>query len=115
MKIVKGKKKIVVDKDRTLKLITEIHHPEVQQACNARRIERTFSDVYFVNGIRYLVEDVLKKCNGTCKKMKSAGVPPSPMPVRSSKVIERVQIDLIEMYGRNSPHSTPLQLINFAW
>ena len=82
MKIVKGKKKIVVDKDRALKLITEIYCPEAQQACKSigvRRIDRTFSDV---NGIRYLVEDVLKKCNGICKKMKSVGVPPPPMPVK---------------------------------
>ena len=106
LKVVRGKKKIVVHRKRAKKIIAKLHRPNGQVSCmptGAKRIEKTFNEVYFINDTRSLVHDVLTNCDGTCKQMKVAGAPPPPKAVTTMMVMERIQIDLIEMYGSRSP------------
>ena len=104
-KVVRGKKKVVVYKEQAQDIIRKMHCPN-GSACTsvgARRLEKTFSATYFINDARHLVQDTLDKCTGTCKLMKSLGVSaPPPKPVRTSSIMERVQIDLLQMYGPKS-------------
>ena len=80
-------------------------HSRLTFTCvGARRLEKTFSATYFINDARHLVQDTLDRCTGTCKLMKSLGVSaPPPQPVHTSSIIERVQMDLLQMYGPKSP------------
>ena len=102
----RGKKKVVVYKEQAQDIIRNMHCPNGSActAVGARRLEKTFSATYFINDARHLVQDTLDRCTGTCKLMKSLGVSaPPPQPVRTSSIMERVQMDLLQMYGPKSP------------
>ena len=94
-KVVRGKKKVVVYKEQAQDIIRNMHCPNGSActAVGARRLEKTFSATYFINDARHLVQDTLDRCTGTCKLMKSLGVSaPPPQPVRTSSIMERVQM-----------------------
>ena len=68
------------------------------------KLKNLFSEWYLLNCIQEVVTDVLNRCDGTCKLMKSIKVSkPPPQPVRSMKIMERIQVDLLELYGPKSP------------
>ena len=101
-KVVRGKKKVAVYKEQAQDIIRKMHCPN-GSACTsvgARRLEKTFSATYFINDARQLVQDTLDKCTGTCKLMKSFCT--TSKPVHTSSIMERVQIDLLQMYGPKS-------------
>ena len=62
-------------------------------------IVKCFSQQYDCEGVRKMVQDVKANCDATCKNMAALKtLKPPPKLIRTFKVVERVQIDLLEMF-----------------
>ena len=108
-KVVRGQNKVVLYKEQAEDRIKDMHRPNGSActAMGARKLEKTFSATYFVNDVRRLVQETLDKCTGRCKVMKTLSVSaPPPKPVHTSYIMERVQMDLLQIYGPKSPFSS---------
>ena len=64
-----------------------------------------FNQCYTINGYQKLITETLRSCTGSCKLTKwlNTSASPPPQPVRTKYVMERIQIDLLQMYGPKSP------------
>ncbi len=79
--------------------IVESLHSSAPGVCNPGGINSIvglFTCKYYYKGIRKVVEHVLRDCQGTCKLIKSIDThPPPPKAIRTMRVMEEVQCDLI--------------------
>ena len=104
--LVKGGRKQYIATNRAREIIKNIHRPQ-GRACRKdgiNAIVKCFSQQYDCKGVRKMVQDVKANCDGTCKKMAALKTrKPPPKLMCTFKVMERVHIDLLEMYGSQSP------------
>ena len=99
-------RKEVVHANRAWEIIKNIHRPP-GRACRKdgiNAIVKCISQQYDCKGVRKMVQDVKANCDGTCKKMATLKTQnPPPKLICTFKDMERVQIDLLEMYSSQSP------------
>ncbi len=101
-----GRMKEVVHKQRAIEIVESIHRPGGKGCRPGRQklVRKTFMEKYCISGITQIVNDVLASCTGTCKETIRLSVQhPPPTPIRTSAVMERIQIDITEVYGPSSP------------
>ena len=100
------KLKEVVHIEKASEIIESMHKPHNGPCLPAgiTKLKQQFMMKYYLKGCQHLVSQVLSECQGTCRRTKvlQTSAPP-PIPVRSSTNMERVQIDLLHMYGTESP------------
>ena len=88
----------VVHANRAREIINNIHRPQ-GRACRKdgiNAIVKCFSQQYDCKGVRKIVQDVKANCDGTCKRMAALKTrKPPPKLIRSFRVMERIQIDLL--------------------
>ena len=87
-------------------IILKIHKPEGKECLplGITKLMHIFNQRYTINGCQKLITDTLRNCTGSCKLTKclnAASPPPKPV-----SVMERIQIDLLQMYGSKSPLCT---------
>ena len=100
-----SEKRIVVSGQRAKAIVADLHRPS-GGACRkdgVNMLVKRFSLTYHCKGIKDIVIDVKKTCNGTCQNMKVIKCKnPPPRLIRTHRVMERIQVDLFEMYGSQS-------------
>ena len=100
------KRKEVVHKGQAREIFVQLHCPS-GRACRKDGINglvKAFCHRYECKGIRKIAQEVKTTCTGTCQQMKNIKTTnPPPQLIRTETVMERVQIDLTEMYGPKSP------------
>lgn len=87
-------------------IIAGIHRPGGQECLplGIHKLKNVFNRRYTINSYQKVITDTLRACTGSCKLIKRLETAqPPPQPVRSNAVMDRIQIDLIEMYGPKSP------------
>ena len=98
--------KEVVYKQRAIEIVENIHRPG-GKGCRPERqklVRKTFMDKYSISGITQIVNLVLASYTGTCNETIRLSVQhPPPTPIRTSAVMERIQIDITKVYGLSSP------------
>lgn len=101
--------KIVVHEKQAEEIVRRLHKPE-GRACRAggvRKVFEEFQSRYFLKGCDKLVRKVLRECTGTCQRLKQLKTrQPPPKLIRTFGLMERVEIDLIEMYSSSSEFVT---------
>ena len=100
----------VVSMSQAHHIVTNLHKDVSSNTCKPGGINALvgqFTMTYYYKGIRAIVENVLKECNGTCKLSKHINtVPPPPKAMRTTNVMEVIQCDLIYiMCGKGLPSS----------
>ena len=64
------------------------------------KLMHIFNQRYTINGCQKLITETLRSCTGSCKLKKCLNTAsPPPQPVITKYVMERIQIDLLQMYG----------------
>ena len=103
----RGEPKEVVNVDKAKDIITRMHRLKEGGPCNPKGINaltRQFCQRYYIHGAQELVTQIKNQCTGPCKATKTLNVlEPPPKAIHTSKVMERVQIDLMHLYGEKSP------------
>ena len=99
--------KEVVHIEKAREIIQSMHRPHNGPCLPAgiTKLKRQFIMKYYLKGCQHVITQVLSQCQGTCRRTKvlQTSAPP-PIPVRSSTIMERIQIDLLHiMYGSGSP------------
>ena len=101
-----GQNKEVLYESKTREVVQHIHRPP-GRACrkaSVRAVVEEFQSNYFCKGIDNIVRETLRNCNGTCKRLQALKTRnPPPKLIRTYSIMERVQVDLIEVYGPKSP------------
>ena len=100
----------VVSMTQAHHIVTNLHKDMSSNTCKPVGIDALvghFTMTYYCKGIRAIVENVLKECNGTCKLSKHIKtVPPPPKAMRTTNVMEVIQCDLIYITcGKGLPSS----------
>ena len=99
-------RKEVLYESKAREVIQNIHRPP-GRACRkggVRKVLEDFKSQFYCKGMNGIVRQTLKECSGTCNRLralKTGKAPPNL--IRTYAVMERVQIDLIEMYGPTNP------------
>ena len=98
--------KEVLYESKAREIVQHIHRPP-GRACrkaSVRAVVEEFQSKYFCKGIDQIARETLRNCNGTCKRLQALKTRnPPPKLIRTYSIMERVQIDLLEMYGPKSP------------
>ena len=101
-----GQNKEVLYESKAREVVQHIHRPP-GRACrkaSVRAVVEEFQSNYFCKGIDNIVRETLRNCNGTCKRLQALKTRnPPPKLIRTYSIMERVQVDLIEVYGPKSP------------
>ncbi len=103
----KSEPKEVIHVDKAREIITRMHRSNEGRPCNPKGINaltRHFCQRYYIHGAQQLITQIKNECTGTCKITKTLNVlEPPPKAIHTSTVMERVQIDLMHLYGEKSP------------
>lgn len=107
-----GHNKEVLYESKAREIVQHIHRPP-GRACrkaSIRAVVEEFQSKYFCKGIDKIARETLRNCNGTCKRLQALKTRnPPPKLIRTYSIMERVEIDLIEMYGPKSPFKDTAQ------
>ena len=98
-----------VHEKKAREIIQKIHKPEGKECLplGITKLMHIFNQRYTINGCQKLITETLRSCTGSCKLTKCLNTAsPPPQPVRTKYVMERIQIDLLQMYGPKSPLCT---------